>query len=169
MLTFNPGLMLWTLVTFVLAVVILWKYAFGPLQGVIDERRAQIRESLETAEATREEAARLLEEYKVTLASVRTEAEEILARSREAGDATRSEIVGEARAEAERTVAKAQQQIERDMRAALKEIKEQIADLTMLATEKVIGKSLTDADQRRLLDEALRDLNLDDLEVGNPE
>jgi F-type H+-transporting ATPase subunit b len=169
MLNIDWGLMVWTLITFALAVVILWKYAFGPLQGVIDERRAQIRESLETAEATREEAARLLEEYKETLASVRAEAEEILDRSRKAGEATRSEIVGEARGEAERAVAKGQEQIERDMRAALKEIREQIADLTMQATEKVIGKSLTDADQRRLLDEALRDLDLDELGVGRGE
>jgi F-type H+-transporting ATPase subunit b len=169
MLNIDWGLMVWTLITFGLAVVILWKYAFGPLQNIIDERRAQIRESLEAAEATRDEAARLLDEYKATLASVRTEAEEILERSRTAGESTRTEIVAEARKQAERTVEKAQEQIEREMRAALKDLKEQIAELTVLATEKVVGKSLTGADQRRLLDEALRDLKLDELEVGSGE
>jgi len=159
-----PGLMIWTAITFALAVLILWKYAFGPLQDIIDERRAQIRESLETADATRQEAAQLLAEYKETLASVRTEAEEILERSRKAGETTKAEIVEEARARAERTLEKAREQIDRDVRAALKELKDQVADLTLLATERVVGQSLTDADHRRLVEEALTDMKLDDLE-----
>jgi F-type H+-transporting ATPase subunit b len=167
MLNFDWGLMVWTLITFVLAVAVLWKYAFGPLQRIIDERRAQIAESLVTAEATREEAARLLDEYKETLASVRSEAEEILDRSRKAGESTKAEIVEEARLQAERTLDKGRAQIDRDVRAALKELKEQVADLTLLATERVVGRSLDDADHRRLIEEALADVKLDDLGSGN--
>jgi F-type H+-transporting ATPase subunit b len=163
MLEIDPGLMVWSLITFAIAVAVLWRFAFGPLQRIIDERSAQIRESIETAEATREEAARLLDEYQETLASVRAEAEEILARSRKAGESTKSEIVEEARKQAERTLEKAQQQIERDVRTALNELKGQIADLTVLATERVITKTLTEADQRRLLDEALAGIKMDDL------
>ena len=163
MLEIDPGLMVWSLITFAIAVAVLWRFAFGPLQRIIDERRAQIQESIETAEATRLEAARLLDEYQETLASVRAEAEEILARSRKAGESTKSEIVEEARKQAERTLEKAQQQIERDVRTALNELKGQIADLTVLATERVITKTLTEADQRRLLDEALAGIKMDDL------
>jgi len=163
MLEIDPGLMVWSLITFAIAVAVLWKFAFGPLQRIIDERSAQIRESIETAEATRLEAARLLDEYQETLASVRAEAEEILDRSRKAGETTKAEIVDEARKQAERTLEKAQQQIERDVRTALNELKGQIADLTVLATERVITKTLTEADQRRLLEEALAGIKMDDL------
>ena len=167
MLSINPGLMVWTAITFAIAVFVLWRFAFGPLQKVIDERRATIAESLETAEETRAEAARLLAEYRETLASVRAEAEEILERSRKAGDTTKAEILEEARRQAQRTVEKAQEQLERDVRVALQELKGEIAGLTLLATEQVVGKSLDDDDHRRLIDEALRAANLDDLELGS--
>ncbi len=167
MLTISPGLMLWTAITFAIAVFVLWRFAFGPLQKIIDERRARIAESIETAEETRAEAARLLAEYRETLASVRAEAEEILERSRKAGDSTKAEILDEARRQAQRTVEKAQEQLERDVRVALQELKGEIAGLTLLATEQVVGKSLDDADHRRLIDEALRAANLDDLELGS--
>jgi F-type H+-transporting ATPase subunit b len=169
MLNIDWGLMVWTLITFALAVAILWKYAFGPLQGIIDERREQIADSLATAEATREEAKRELDKYLETLAAARAEADEIVERGRKTSESVKAEIVDEARQQAERTVEKAQEQIEREMRAAVKDLKGQIADLTILATEKVVGMKLTDADQKRLLDEALRDLKLDELEVGGGE
>jgi len=166
MLNQQWGLMVWTLITFGAAVLILWRYAFGPLQRIIDERRERIQESIDTAQATRDEAAKLLEEYKETLARVRAEADEILERSRRAGEATRSEVVGAARGEAERLVAKAHQQIERDTQAALQRLRDEVADLTLLATQKVTGKVLTEADHQRLIEEALRQANLDDLELG---
>jgi len=165
MLNTEWGLMVWTLITFGLAVLVLWKYAFGPLQRVIDERRARIQESMDSAEQTRAEAQRLLDEYKQTLAEVRGEAEEILERSRSAGEATKAEILAESRAHAERVVTKAHEQIERETRAALRELKAQVAELTLLATEKVARSSLSEADQRRLIDEALADLDFDQLKT----
>ena len=155
------------LITFGIALFVLWRFAFGPIQKLIDERRAHISESIETADETRAEAARLLAEYRETLASVRAEAEDILERSRKAGDTTKAEIVEEARRQAQRTVEKAQEQLERDVHAALQELKGEIAGLTLLATEQVVGKSLDDEDHRRLVDEALRAANLDDLEPGS--
>jgi F-type H+-transporting ATPase subunit b len=165
MLNTEWGLMVWTLITFGLAVFVLWKYAFGPLQRIIDERRARIQESMDAAEETRGEAERLLDEYKQTLAEVRGEAEEILERSRAAGDATKAEIVAESRAQAERVVTKAHEQIERETRAALQELKAQVAELTLLATEKVAASSLSEADQRRLIDEALAEIDFDQLKT----
>ena len=167
MLTLSPGLMVWTVITFGIAVFVLWRYAFGPVQKIIDDRRARIAESIDAAEQTRDEAARLLAEYRETLASVRAEAEEILERARKAGDTTKAEIIDEARRQAQRTVEKSQEQLERDVRVALQELKGEIAGLTMLATEQVVGKSLDDADHRRLIDEALSSANLDDLELGS--
>jgi len=161
------GLMVWTLITFGLAVFILWKFAFGPLQKIIDQRRAGIQESMDVAEETRAEAHRLLEEYKATLAKVRTEAEEILERSRTTGDHAKAEIMAEAKTQSERVLAQAHEQIERDTQAAVRELKGQIAELTALATEKVVTGSLNAADQQRLIDEALAELNIDQLGMEN--
>ncbi len=167
LLSINPGLMIWTAITFGISVFVLWRFAFGPLQKIIDQRRAQVAETLETAEETRAEAARLLAEYRETLASVRAEAEDILERSRKAGDTTKAEILDEARRQAQRTVDKAQEQLERDVRVALQELKGEIAGLTLLASEQVVGKSLDDDDHRRLIDEALRAADLDNLQLGS--
>jgi len=167
LLSISPGLMIWTAITFGISVFVLWRFAFGPIQKVIDNRRAQIAETLENAESTRAEAARLLAEYRETLASVRAEAEQILERSRKAGDEAKNEIVDEARKQAQRTVEKAQEQLERDVRVALQELKGEIASITMLATEQVVGRSLDDDDHRRLIDEALKAANLDELGSGS--
>jgi F-type H+-transporting ATPase subunit b len=161
MLNAEWGLMVWTFITFGIAVFILWKFAFGPLQRIIDERRARIQESMDAAEETRAEAERLLDEYKQTLAEVRSDAEEILERSRSAGEATKAELLAESRAQAERVVTKAHEQIERETRAALQELKTQVAELTLLATAKVAASSLSEADQRRLIDAALAEMDFD--------
>jgi F-type H+-transporting ATPase subunit b len=166
MLNLSWGLMVWTLITFGIAVLILRRYAFGPLQRIMDERRQRIQESMTAAEETRAEAARLLEEYKQTLSKVRTEAEEILERSRQSGESVKSEIMTEARQQADRTLARAHEQIERDTRAAIQEIRTQVADLTMLAAEKVTSRSLDDDDHRRLIEEALREVDLEALGEG---
>ena len=168
MLNIDPGLMLWTLITFAIAVFILWKYAFGPLQRIIDERRARIRESFEAAEETRSEAHRLLAEYKESLTRVRGEAEDILERARKAGESTKEEILAEAKEQADRRLDQARQQIERDTRAALSDIKAQVADLALLAAEKVTAKSLDDDDHRRLIEDALKDVDLSDVGTGAP-
>jgi F-type H+-transporting ATPase subunit b len=162
------GLMVWTLITFGIALFVLWKYAFGPLQRIIDDRRERIQESMDAADETRAEAQHLLEEYKATLAKVRAEAQEILERSRQTGEATKTEIVAEAREQAERAVAKAHEQIERDTQAAVRELKGQIAELTALATEKVTSRALTPDDQQRLIQEALDELAFEDLDARRP-
>lgn len=163
MLNSEWGLIPWTVITFGIAVFILWKYAFGPLQKIIDERRDGIQESMDVAEQTRAEALRLLDEYKATLAKVRADAEEILERSRTTGEHAKAEIMAEARAQSERVLDKAHEQIERDTRAALRELKGQIAELTALATEKVTARSMSEADQTRFIDDALAELKVDEL------
>jgi F-type H+-transporting ATPase subunit b len=166
MLEASPGLMVWTLITFGIAVFVLWRYAFGPVQRIIDQRRAMIQESMDAAEETRAEAHRLLEEYKVTLAQVRSEASGIVERARLAGDTAKAELVDEARRQSERIIEKAHEQVERDTRTALRELRAEVAELTALATEKVTTRTLNEEDHRRLIDEALRELDLDELGAG---
>lgn len=163
MLVPEPGLMIWTLITFGVAVLVLTFLAFKPLQRIIDQRRETIQASMDAAEETRAEAQRLLDEYKQTLAQVREEAAAIMERSRAAGDAVKAELVAEARTQADRLLEKAHEQVERDTRAAVRELKAQVAELTALATAKVAATSLSEADQRRLIDEALEELKLDEL------
>ncbi len=137
MLNLSWGLMVWTLITFGIAVFVLRRYAFGPIQHLLDERRQSVQDSMDAAEQARAEAHRLLDEYKETLAKVRLEAEEILERSRTTGEHAKAELMAQARAQSDRVLAQAHDQIERDTRAALRELKGQIAELTALATEKV--------------------------------
>lgn len=167
MLNTEWGLMIWTLVTFGIAVFVLWRYAFGPLQRIIDARRTAIQDSMDAAEETRAEAQRLLDEYRQTLAKVRAEAEEILERSRESGDHAKAEIIEEARAQADRVLTRAHEQIERDTRGAVRDLRAQIAELTALATEKVAASSLSAEDQERLIAEALEELKVDELGTGS--
>src|SRR5512137_1742911 len=122
MLNTQWGLMVWTFITFGVAVLILWKFAFGPLQRIIDERRTRIQESMDAAEETRVEAQRLLDEYKETLAKVRGEAEDILERSRHAGEHAKAEILDDAHAQADRILAQARVHIEGETRVALREL-----------------------------------------------
>jgi F-type H+-transporting ATPase subunit b len=167
MLNTEWGLMIWTLITFAIAVFVLWKFAFGPIQKLLDDRRKAVQESMDAAEQARSEARRLLDEYEATLAKVRQESEEILERSRTTGEHAKAELMAEARTQSERLLVQAHEQIERDTRAAVRELKAQIADLTALATEKVATRSLTDADQARLIDEALAELNVEQLGMEN--
>ncbi|HZL63732.1 MAG TPA: F0F1 ATP synthase subunit B [Thermoleophilia bacterium] len=167
MLNTQWGLMVWTLITFTIAVYILWKFAFGPIQRLLDERRQSVQDSMDAAEQARDEAHRLLDEYKETLAKVRLEAEEILERSRTTGEHAKAELMAEARAQSDRVLAQAHDQIERDTRAAVRELKGQIAELTALATEKVAAGSLSGKDQERLIDETLAELKIDQLGMEN--
>ena len=159
MLNLSPGLMVWTLITFGIAVFVLWRYAFGPLQKIIDQRRATVQESMDAAEQTRAEAQRLLEEYKETLAKVRAEAEEILERSRKDGRARARPRSSTRRArQAQRMLDQgARADRARHARGAARP-QGQIAELTALATERSPTRQLDDGRPGRLIDEALAEL-----------
>ncbi|MBK5226518.1 MAG: F0F1 ATP synthase subunit B [Thermoleophilia bacterium] len=162
----EPGLVIWTLVTFVLLFLFLRKFAFGPLQNMIDARRDSIQESIKAAEDTRREAEHMLAEYRESIASARNEAEEIIERAHKVGESTKSEIVTEARTQAQKEVDGAREQIQRETRKAIQEIKDQVADLTILAAGKVTGKTMNKEDHLRLVDEALSEVDFDQLGAG---
>ena len=162
----EPGLVIWTLVTFVLLFLFLRKFAFGPLQNMIDARRDSIQESIKAAEETRREAERMLAEYRESIASARHEAEEIIERAHKVGESTKTDIVTEARTQAQKEVDGAREQIQRETRKAIQEIKDQVADLTILAAGKVTGKTMTKEDHLRLVDEALSEVDFDQLGAG---
>jgi F-type H+-transporting ATPase subunit b len=158
-----PGLMIWTLVIFFLTFLLLkWK-AFGPIANAIEERRAAVRENIESAERSRDEAQQLLEEYKAQLAQSRHEANEILERARRTAEESSRQLKEELRLEKERGIEQVQEAIVAETRQALDQIKNEVADLTLLATEKVIGRALDADEQRRLIDEALGEVDFSKL------
>src|SRR4051794_25255275 len=155
----NVGLMIWTLLAFLLTLFILRRLAFPKIQEALDRRANAIEESIEHAERMRREADELLEEYRGRLKEAREQSEEILARARKAAENLEREGTEEARRKREELMAQARCDIETETRRAIQEIRREVADLTVLATEKVTRKALTEDDQQRLVEEALRDLD----------
>jgi len=159
-----PGLMIWTIVCFLVTFFVLKRFAFGPIQKMIDERRQRIRESLTEADRAREEARKLLEEHRQLIAQARTEAEGIRQDVRRDAEALRERAREELEEDRRRRLEETKRQIEAETQRALGAIRAEVADLTLIATSKVTGKVLTDADQRRLIDEAIDSLDFSRLE-----
>ena len=153
------GLMIWTLIVFGVSMFILGKLAFPRIAEALDRRQHAIEESIDTAERIRGEAEEILAEYRERLAEARGQADEIVARARRTGEAAENEIIADARAKREELMEQTRRDIEAETRRAILEIRAEVADLTVLATEKVTRKALTDADQKRLVDEALAELD----------
>lgn len=160
------GLMIWTLVLFLLTMWVLAKFAFPRIQDALEKRANEIRENIEASKHQREEADKLLEEYRQRLREAREQAEDIVARSRKASEAAIAEASADGKAKREELVAAARKDIEVETRRSLERIRNEVADLTVLATEKVTRKSLDDADQRRLVEEALAEVDFSAL-AGN--
>jgi F-type H+-transporting ATPase subunit b len=153
------GLMIWTLIAFGVTMYVLGKVAFPRIGEELDKRARAIRENIEASEKQREEADKLLEEYRQRLREAREQAEEIIARSRKAAETVEAEAAEAGKAKREELVAAARRDIDIETRRSLERIRKEVADLTVLATEKITRKSLSEEDQRRLLDEALAEVD----------
>ena len=170
MLAANPlidvtvGLMIWTLVCFGITFFVLRKFAFGPIQKIIDERRQRIRESLAEADRARDEARRLLEEHRALMRDARGQAEEILSESRRVADSQRDRLREELEAERQRRLEDTRKQVQTETRRALEQLRAEVAELTVIATSRVTGKVLDEQDHRRLIDEAIGELDFSVLE-----
>ncbi len=159
-----PGLMIWTLIAFGITFFVLKRYAFGAIQKALDERRERIRRSLEEAEQARAEAHRLIEEHRSLMGQARGEAEQILGEARRVADAQRERVREETEADRQRRLEETRRQIEAETQRALEQIRAEVAELTLEATAKVTGKVLDQGDHRRLIDDAIRDLDFSVLE-----
>jgi len=159
-----PGLMIWTLISFGITFFVLRKFAFGPIQKIIDDRRKRIRESIEEAEKARAEARKQLEEHRKLRAEARGEAEGILAEARRVGDSMRERVKEEADADRQRRLEETKRQIEAETTRALEQIRAEVADLALVAAGKVTGKALDQDDHRRLIEDAIKGLDFSALE-----
>ncbi len=160
----TPGLMIWTIIAFLITLFVLKRYAFAPVQKMIDDRRERIRTAIEEADSARDEARKLLEEHKELMAQARTDAEEILGEARRIGEAQRERVREEADADRQRRLEETQRQIEQATHQAIGQIREEVGRLSALAAEKIVRKTIDDDDQQRLIDEALAEIDFSQLE-----
>ena len=153
------GLMIWTLVLFLITMWVLSKVAFPKIQEALDKRAKAISESIDAAERQRKESDELLSEYRARLAEAREQADDIMARARKAAETAEAEAAASGREKREELVEAAKRDIEAETRRSLEQIRSEVADLTVLATERVTRKSLSAEDQKRLVEEALGEVD----------
>jgi len=157
------GLMIWTLLSFGLTLLVLRKLAFPRIAEALDRRRKAIEESIDAAERTRQEADELLVEYRARLKEAREQADDIVVRARKAADVAEEDSKTKAREDREQLMAKTRADIETETKRSLDQIRKEVAGLTVIATEKVTRKSLDADDQKRLIDEALDEVDFSSL------
>jgi F-type H+-transporting ATPase subunit b len=156
--------MIWTIICFLIAFFVLKRVAFGPIQQMIDTRRERIEQAITEADNAREEARHLLEEHRKLIAQAKGESEEILAEARRVADAQRERVREETEEDRARRLDETRRQIDQATAQALGQIRDEVGRLSLLAAEKITRKSLTDADQQRLIDEALAEIDFSQLE-----
>jgi F-type H+-transporting ATPase subunit b len=160
----RPGLMIWTIICFLVVLVVLKRYAFGPIQQMIDTRRESIQQAIAEADNAREEARNLLEEHRKLIGQAKSEAEDILSEARRLAEAQRDRVKQETEEDRQRRLEETRRQIDQATAQALGQIRDEVGKLSLLAAEKITRKSLTGADQQRLIDEALAEIDFSALE-----
>ena len=155
----NVGLMIWTLIAFLVTLWFLNRFAFPRIKEALDKRAALIEDSIKSAELSKTEAEALLEEYRERLKEARTQADDIVVRARKNAESYERDSQDQARQKREELLEQTRKDIDAETRRAIAEIRGEVADLTIQATEKVTGRVLTGDDQRRLVDEALGELD----------
>src|SRR5262245_30904362 len=153
-----PGLMIWTIVAFLVTLFVLKRYAFAPIQKTIDERRELIRKSIEEADNARDEARALLEEHRKLINDARGQAEEILSEARKTRESMETRMREETEAERQRRLEETRKEIEAETRRALEAIRAEVAALTVEATSRVVGEKLDSERDRQLIEDAIMGL-----------
>ena len=157
------GLMIWTLVLFLFTMWVLRRVAFPRIQEALDKRANAIARNVEESEKQRQEAEKVLEEYRARLTEAREQANDIVARARREAEAAVAEATASGKEKREELVAAARRDIEAETNRSLQRIRREVADLTVVATEKVTRKALDSDDQKRLVEEALGEVDFSTL------
>jgi len=159
LLDVNPGLIFWTVITFVFLLIILKKMAWGPILNSLNERENFIKDSIEKAEKAQADAEKLLEENNANLARAEEEAQKIIQQGREYSEKLKAQMLDESKGEAQKMIAEAISEIERKNQEAFNNLKDQVADIAISAAEKIIRTDLDKEKQTKLVDEFLKDLS----------
>ena len=151
----NTGDIVATVLIFLILMILLKKFAWGPLMGIMQEREELVAKDIDAAEKARKETQAILEEQKALLKEARTEAQSIIEGAKKQGDATREEIVNAARAEADRIKESAARDIEAEKEKAIAAVREEVVSLSVLAASKVLGKEISEADNSELIKQTI--------------
>ena len=157
------GLMIWTLVVFAISMYVLGKLAFPRIAAALDKRQRAIEDAIDTADRTKREADELLQEYRARLSEARSQADQIVARARKSAEHHEAESLADAKRKRDEMMEQTQREIEAETKRAVQQIRAEVADLTVLATEKVTRRSLSGDDQRKLVEDALSELDFSSL------
>ena len=159
MLDINPGLIIWTIITFVLVLAILRKAAWKPLLGALAAREEKIRVSLEQAEEAQQQAQRLLDENKRQMAQAEEQSQKIIKSGRDMGERLKAELMEKANASSRQMIDQAKEEIRREKEAALVQLRGEVTDLVIAAAGKIIDANLDTPKQRQLVDSIIKDMN----------
>ena len=154
----NPGLTLWTAITFLVLIGVLWKFAFGPISRMLVERETTIRDAIDSARREREEAEKLLAQQKEALVKAQRDAAELAKRNQQEMEAFRSQLTAQARKEADDMVSQARKSIEEERKLAVAQLRAEVADLAVAAAGRIVKSSLDEKAQRQLVDEYVQGL-----------
>ena len=152
----DPGLFVWTILTFLLLVFVLAKFAWKPLLKMLQDREDMVRSSIEDAEKAKSELERLNEESEAIMAKARSEAQSILADGKAAAEKVKDGIIAKSKEQANKIREDAGNQIQVEKDKAISEIKKEVVNLTLSVAEKLIQKNLSDADNKSLIEESLK-------------
>lgn len=158
MFDINPGLIVWTIITFVLLVAVLSKYAWKPLLQALHEREDKIRSALEQAEKARAEAAELLKQNERNMARAEEEYQKTIREGKALAEKLKEEIVNKAKQQAQRELQMAKEEIQRDIDAAKHQLRSEVADLAIRAAEKILDETLDQLRHKKLVDNFLNQL-----------
>ena len=158
MLDINPGLIVWTIVTFILLLIVLRKFAWSSIVGALTEREESIRQALKSAEDAKLEAERILQENKKQLEKIEAESRRILNEGRALGEKLKTEIVEKASQQSRNMVEQARQEIERDKDATIIQLRGEVANLALTAAGKILNETLDADKHRKLVDDVLKSL-----------
>jgi len=156
----DPGLFIWTIVTFLVLLALLAKFAWRPLLQALESRQERIRNSLEDAERARQELERLQQESAKILQQARIEAESIVTQTRADAERLREELKQKAKDEADNILRNAQQQIQLQTRQAIQQIRHEVADIAVLLASKLIERNIAKEDNARLIDDTLKQIEV---------
>jgi len=155
----DPGLFIWTILTFLVLLALLRMFAWRPLLQALERRQASIRKALDDAQQAKQELERLQQQSQEIIRQARVEAESIVSRSRGDAERLREEMKQKAKSEAEGIVKNAERQIQLETGRALQQIRREAVDLSVMIASKLIQRNLTREDNERLIDEALREVS----------
>ncbi len=158
MFEINPGLIVWTIITFVLLMIILSKYAWKPILSMLKEREDKIRSALDEAERAREETAELIKQNEKNIARAEEEYQKIIRDGKLLAEKLKDEIVSKAKLQSEQELKQAKEEIQRNIESAKKQLRNEIADLAIQATEKILEETLDENKQKKLIDKVINQL-----------